>query len=534
MEADMVLLNGKIFTIDPKNTTAEAVAVIDNRIVKVGSAKDMEPLIGKKTKKIYLNGRTLVPGFIDAHMHLVRAFDPRIVDIRTPPMKSIKEILQAIKKKAKESPKGRWIIGQVSYSPDHNVIEKRYVTRWELDGVAPDNPVFLPQHTAVANSKALELAGITKDTPDPPGGRIWKDPKTGEPDGRLTEMARYPVVNVIPLPELECLKEGIIKHGQWMVDNGITTVLSIIDKPDDLRALQQLRAEGRLPLRVLVAIRVIEAKFTLKMLTDLGLENNFGDDWLKITGIKMSVGGGMTGKAAKLYEHYVGEPDNFGVIRISQDQLNYTIYEGQKAGLRSLVHAIGDEDLDMTLKAFENALAETSLKDLSNYRHRIEHGGNNWNTPERLKKVKKLGLMLATNPHFIWRLADGYKSYVGAERMKDAFRFRTMLKMGIRLTAGADEDYPPLEGIECCITKKSRGGETFNSNENLTPLEAIRLFTMDNAYGQFEEDIKGSIEVGKLADMVVLSDDPTAVPADKLKDIKVDMTIIDGKVVYER
>jgi len=540
IEVDLVFINGKVITVDPQDTIAEAVAVIGNKIVKVGTSEEIEPLAVGNTKKIDLNGRTLVPGFIDAHMHYGgRPFDPRVVDVQCPPMKSIKEVIQAVEKKVQESPEGEWIIGRVAYSPDHNVIEKRYITRWELDKVAPDNPVILPQHTSVANSKALELAGITKDTPDPPGGKIWKDPETGEPDGRLTERAGKLVRKLIPsLPEdvlLEALKKGAIQHGQWLLEQGITTVHS--PGPANamtIRSLLQLSAEGRLPLRVLAAIRMIEGDFTLEMLTDLGLENSFGNEWFKITGIKMSVGGGMTGKAAKMYEHYVDEPDNYGVIRIPQDQLNYHVYEAQKAGLRSFVHAIGDEDLDMTIKSFEYTLEKSGEKDLAKYRHRIEHGGNNFNTPKRLEKIKKLGIILASNPHFIWRLADGYKSYIGEERMKDSYRFKTILDMGIRMTAGADANYPPLEGIECCVTHMSRGGDIFTPDERITPLRALRLFTMDNAYGGFEEDIKGSIEVGKLADMVVLSDNPLTVPSEKIMDINIDMTIIDGKIVYER
>lgn len=532
IEADLVILNGTVITVDPDDTIAEAVAVIGNRIVGVGKTEEIEELAGEGTKRIDLEGRTLIPGLIDAHMHLVRARDPRYVDVRTPPLTSIEEILQAVEEKADKSPKGRWIVGRVSYSPDHYVVEKRYATRWELDGVAPDNPVILPQHTSVANSRALELAGITKDTPDPPGGRIWKDPETGEPDGQLTETAGKMVRALIPPPELGWLKEGTVDHGRWMVEHGITTTHACgPTTPDAMRALQQLRAEGRLPLRVLAALRVVESEFDLKMLTCLGLENNFGDDWLKITGIKMSVDGGMTGKAAKVYEPYVGEPENTGVIRIPQEQLDRIVLEGQRAGLRSLIHAIGDEAYDMTLRALEKALSEMPVED---HRHRIEHGGNNWNTPERLERVRELGVILATNPHFISRIGDAYRSYLGDERMGDAFRFRTLLDMGIRLTAGADADYPPLEGIQCCVTKTTRDGHAFTPEEGMTPLEAIRLFTMDNAYGGFEEDIKGSIEEGKLADMVILSDNPTTVPADEIKDIKVDMTIIDGSVVYER
>ena len=532
IEADMVISNGTVITVDPDDTIAEAVAVIGNKIVKVGATEEIEALAGKGTTKIDLKGRTLVPGLIDAHMHLVRARDPRFVDVRAPPLTSIKEILKAVEKKASESPKGRWIVGRVSYSPDHYVVEKRYTTRWELDEVAPNNPVILPQHTSVVNSLALEIANITKDTPDPPGGKIWKDPETGEPDGRLTERAGKMVRALISPPELGWLKEGTVDHGRWMVEHGITTTHACgPTTPDAMRALQQLRAEGRLPLRVVAALRVVESKFDVKMLTDLGLENNFGDNWLKITGLKMSVDGGMTGKAAKVYEPYVDDPDNSGVIRIPRDKLYQIVLEGQKVGLRSLIHAIGDEAYDMTIEVLEKALGEFPVED---HRHRIEHGGNNWNTKERLEKIKELDIILATNPHFITRIGDAYRSYLGDERMGDAFRFRTLLDMGIKLTAGADADYPPLEGIMCCVTKTTREGHVFTPEERLTPLEAIRLFTMDNAYGGFEEDIKGSIEAGKLADMVILSDNPTTVPADEIKDIEVDVTIIDGKIVYER
>lgn len=537
--ADMILYNGKIITLDDKDAVAQAVAVKGNLIVRVGDDREVKALTDKGTLAIDLEGRAVLPGLIDAHVHFASDGVARVreVDVRADKVKSIKELVERIRERAEETPKGRWIIGHGSPGQDLRFAEKRFPNRWELDRVAPEHPVTVHcgAHINIVNTLALKMAGITRETPDPEGGWIVRDLKTGEPTGVLRETAKYLVWRHIPNPTVEEYKKGIIAGAAEVIGSGTTTIHDIVTSPEEIRAYQELRLEGRLPLRVRLLVRVIESDITIDPLLSLGLTTGFGDDWLSIGGVKMSIDGGITGRNAAFSEGYADEPGHHGVIRIPQGLLEETISKAHRAGLQCHVHAIGDIAHDMVLQAFDKVLKEAPRRD---HRHRIEHMGMWCFTPDRRKKTKELGLIPLLNPSVLAGMGEFLLSCLGPERSRDLYPMKTLLKEGFRFSIGSDGPgyWPvnPLRDAWACVTHKTEKGNVVSPQERITLQEALRLVTIDAAWVAFEEDMKGSIEPGKLADMVVLSKDPFSAPIDEVRDLEVDMTVLDGEVVYRR
>ena len=537
--ADLVLYNGKILTIDDDNSVAQAVAVKGDRILKVGGDKEIKALADGGTKSIDLKGRVVLPGLIDPHVHYCDdgVATIREVDVRTHQVGSIKELLVKIGEAAEKAPKGKWIIGHGSPGQDIKFAEKRFPNRYELDGVAPDNPVTIHcgAHINIANSIALEMGGVTKDTPDPHGGWIVKDPETGEPTGVLRETAKYLIWKNIPKPTAEEYKQGILVGSADVIKSGTTTLHDIVTRPEALRAYFELAREGNLPLRFRLLVRVIESTTTIDPLIDLGIISGLGDDWLKIGGVKLSIDGGITGRNAAFSAGYADQPGHHGVIRIPQELLEETIRKAHNADLQLHVHAIGDIAHDMTLKAFEKVLKESPRED---HRHRVEHLGQWCFTPDRRKKTKELGLIPFPNPSVLAGMGEFLVSCLGPEICEDLYPFRTMLDEGFRFSFGSDAPgYWPVNTLRdaaACVNHKTEMGNVVSPQERITLEEALRLITIDAAWVGFEEDAKGSIEEGKLADMVILSEDPFSVDIDEVKDIDIDVTILDGKIVYER
>jgi len=282
---------------------------------------------------------------------------------------------------------------------------------------------------------------------------------------------------------------------------------------------------------------VYESQIKADTFLNLGALTGFGNHWLKIGGMKMSIDGGITGCNAAFYEPYLHEPDNRGVIRIPQEVLNGLISKLNKAGLQCAVHAIGDRAFDMILEAYEKALAEFPRKD---HRHRIEHGPGNWLcTPERLQRMKKMGIVPVPNIGLnLYYLGDTMIEVLGARRMAKMCPFKMLLKAGLRLTNGTDAPgyipVDPLREIWACVVRRSLQGKKIATEESISVMDAIRIHTINAAHAEFSEEAKGSIELGKLADLVVLAEDPLTIKPEKIKDIKVDYTIVDGRIVYQR
>lgn len=517
----MILKNGKITTMNSKKPKAQAVAILENKIIAVGTDKQVVRLAGKKTKTIDLHGKTVAPGFTDTHVHML-GFGSSLTSLNLRDATSIEEMKQKLLEQVKKTPEGKWILG--GRWDQEKFKEKRYPTRFDLDKVSPKNPVLLRRvcgHICIVNTKALEIAGLTKNTKPPKGGKNDIDSETGELTGILCENAMELVENKIPKPDEEQLERICLLACQKAVEAGLTTVHWIIQSPDEIHCIQKLRAKKSLPIRVYF---LVPAEF-MKHLTKLGLQTGFGDNMAKIGSIKLLTDGSLGARTASLVEPYNDEPKSKGMTLYTQEELNKIATEAHMSSLQLAIHAIGDKAVDMTLTAIENALAKTPKKDL---RHRIEHASVL--NEKLIERIKKLNLIASVQPHFT--ISDFWTiNRLGTKRARWAYPFRTLMLRGIVATGSSDcpvEPINPLLGIYAAVTRKE------NQKEKITLNEALRMYTLNSAYASFEEDIKGSIEVGKLADLVVLSHDPEKVTPEKIKDIEVEMTIIDGKIVYTK
>lgn len=521
MQADLVLTNANVLTMNPSKPHAQAIAIQDDKIIEVGTNKEIKPYIGKNTKIINLEEKTVVPGFIDTHAHIT-GYGKSLRQINLRGVSSIKEMQKKLKSRAQETPKGQWILGR-GWDQDQ-LIEKRYPTRWDLDKFSPNNPVILTRvcgHLCVANSQALELAGIAKETTSPPAGQIDKDPKTGEPTGILRENAMNLVWEVKPEPSEEELIEACILACQKAVEAGLTSVHWLISSPTEIRVIQKLRQQNKLPLRVYIMVSVK----LLDHLIDLGLHTGFGDNRIRIGSVKIFSDGSLGARTAALFQPYHDEPTRKGIMLYTQEKLNTLVMKAHRAGFQLAIHAIGDRAIDMTLTALENALEEAPKK---NHRHRIEHASVL--NRKLIQRMKRLKVIASVQPHFV--VSDFWVAdRVGPTRARWVYPFKTLVQEGVLTTGSSDcpvEPIDPLLGVWAAVAR-----EAF-PEERISVDDALRLYTVNAAYASFEEDVKGSIDVGKLADLVVLSREPHEISPNEIRDVEVEMTIVGGKVVYIR
>ena len=432
-------------------------------------------------------------------------------------------------------PPGTWIVGTGSPMQDFRMPEKRFPRREELDAAAPDNPVSIGfgAHITTVNSRALELAHITKETVAPGGGVIEINPATGELSGKLVERAQLLVRAAMPAYTYEQMKEGIVFAAKRALRRGVTTIHDIVTNAETVRAYQELALEGRLPIRVSLLIRILEAKIVPESMLNLGIKTGFGNDWLKIGGVKMSIDGGITGRVAAFTEPYSDDPCRCGLIRIPAEELDETVDSYHRAGHRVCIHAIGDKAMDMALDAVEKAVTAAPRPD---HRHRIEHLGNWMITKERLARIRRLEVLPVPNVpflHFIW---ESLMECMGPARLEGSFGIKTLLDSGIPITSGSDGPgyWPadPLRDIATSVSRQVWSGGTVGTDEAISVAQALRMFTINAAYNGFDERSKGSIEPGKLADLAVLAQDPFSIQPERIKDIPVDMTIVDGRIAF--
>jgi len=537
---DLVLVNGTVLTADGKDSEVEAVAVWNGRIVAVGTTSDIDALRDGRTKVIDLKGRTVLPGLTDPHVHFADGGASMMnrIDCRDfySNVRSIPQIVENIRIQAGRQPKGSWVIAHGSPMQDFRMPEGRFPNRHDLDEAAPDHPVSINfgAHITIANSKALELAGITSTTTAAAGGSI-EFGDDGAPTGKLVERAQFLIKTIMPKYDYEQMKQGILYASERCLARGLTNIHDIVTSHESIRAYQELVEEGKLPIRVSLLIRVIEAAIQKESLLNLGIRTGFGNDWLRIGGVKMSIDGGITGHVAKFYEPYVDDPCHEGLIRIEQDELDETVSAYHRAGHRVCIHAIGDVAMDMALASLEKAIKADPRAD---HRHRIEHLGNWLVNDERLDIIKRNGILPVPNIPFMHYIWESLVACIGDDRLKDSFNIRTMLDAGLQITSGSDGPaYWPLDSLRdlgTCVSRRTWTGNTVGPDQAISVREAIRMFTINAAYNAFEEKIKGSIEPGKLADFAVLAENPYLVAPETIKDIPVDMTIVDGKVAFRR
>ncbi len=538
MSADLIIEGGRVVTLDPAGTVAESVAVKGNRIVATGTVDEIRQLAGPNTRVIDLAGRTLLPGFGDVHLHL--ATDAAVasqVDVRDlfTGIHSIPQIIEAMRARARETAPGDWVIARGSPIQELRLDEARRLTRADLDPALPDHPAYVSfgAHVTQANSLALAARGITRETPDPPGGTIEHDRATREPTGILLERAQYLLKDRQPAIDQAELEDNIVMLLEACRRRGATTIHDIVAGPREVLAYINLANQGRLPIRVQLLVRVIESKIDKESLLNLGMIQNFGSDMLRLGGIKMSIDGGTTGRNGAFSEPL--SDGSTGIIRIEQDELDDTVMRYHAMGMRIAIHAVGDVAHRMALSSYEKALAAHPRSD---HRHRVEHLGNWMFSPEELAWAQRLEVLPMPNPTGLRHVADLYEPLLGPERFRWSYRFGTVLRAGFRSSFGSDGPggYPidPLRDIGTLVTRRTANGTLVGADEAISVDEALRAQTVNAAYAGFMEDRLGTIEAGKLADLVVLAEDPYSCPPEELISIPIDLTVVDGNVTELR
>lgn len=531
--ADTVFLNAQVVTVNQRDEIAEAVAVAGNKIVAVGTNEEIKQHISEQTQVFDLTGKSLLPGFIDSHLHIsIYGTNKLGINCKAPHMVSLASLFAELQAKAAATPKGEWIR---AWGFDENrVLEKRYPTRLELDQISLDHPIFVMRtcaHHSVVNSKALEIAGFGEHTPDPQGGRFDRD-ETGSLTGFLVETAHMQMFEVAQFSEAEFVK-GLALASEDYLAAGIT---SIHDAGGygaaNMRALQKAVQSGVVKVRVYAMVCALNNSddFVRKMI-HAGIVTGLGDDRFRIGPAKVFTDGASIAPTMAMREPFDSRPDDCGILYYSQAELNTILGEAHEKGFQITAHAQGDRAIEMLLHCFEEALAKHPRE---NHRHRIEHAGVSM--PDLIERIRKLGVIPVPNPPFFYEFGDGYIRNIG-NRVNQMFPVRDFIDQGI-IAAGASDspvtDYSPLLGIHVAVNRKSKSGSEVGANQSVELLEAIRLYTWNGAYASFEEDRKGSIEAGKLADLVILDGSILDTPKEQLKELTVSMTIIDGEIVYQK
>lgn len=526
--------------VDPEETVAEAVAVREGRILRVGSNEEIEALAKSSARVIDLEGRTLLPGFVDSHEHVIRrGLTLDWVNCRSPPVETIRDIIDALAAKAAEKPEGEWVVG--SWFDETKLSDGRWPTRYDLDEATDRHPLYLGRaggHNAVANSMALEAAGITKDTPQPEGGHIGVD-ESGEPTGRLDERAAMNMVRGrIPQPEEEETVRLLV--GNWatieesLLSWGITTVHEAHIKAPEALAYQEIDRAGRMRVRVGLMLDGMAPYdgYATGDLARQGLRTGFGwSDRLYVIGVKIGIDGAMGSLTASLREPYANDPENYGINRVTQEELTREMVELHEAGNRACIHAIGDWAIDIALNAIEEAMKDTPWED---HRHRIEHAG--YVRPDQLERMARLGVAVSASIGFCYPIGDSHIAALGEGRLCGYYPMKGFRDHGIVAGGNSDgfgENWP-ITGIAGCVTRRSSGGDYLCRDQAISVMDAIRAYTVNGAFLEGTEDVKGSLEPGKLADMVVLDRDIITIDPLDIINTKVLMTIVSGKVVYER
>ncbi len=533
-DAELVVFNAKVYTVDSTAPKAEAFAIKAGRFTAVGSTEDMKGLIGKATQTYDAKQTTIVPGFIDCHNHApgetllyeVLVGNPYVVEFVT-----IGSIVEKLRAKAQQTPPGTWVEG--FFFDDTKVKDNRQLNVHDLDQVSKDHPVVVHHrggHTSYYNSKALELADVNKRTPNPPGGTYDKD-ANGELNGRVTDRARSVFEKAGKHPvyteeqRLQRARDGLTYISKQFVRYGLT---SVHHEGGDLFALQQVRARG--DLRHRVSYEALGK--TLEAMISSGLESGFGDEWIRFGATsEHGVDGSFSERTMAISRPYIGiSPPYQGNLTESQDVLNAWVERVHRAGIQINCHANGDVAIDRMLTALERAQKLFPREDA---RPKITHC--TLINDDLVRRIKALGGVPAVFTSYAYYNSDKFHFY-GEDLMKHCMAFRTFLDAGIPVAAGSDFSpgpFDPRMGIQGMVTRTGWNGETWGANQRVSVDEALRINTLNGAYNSHEEAVKGSITAGKLADFVVLAEDLHTVPPDKIKDIEIVRTVVGGSTVYD-
>ena len=512
-EADLILKNANVTTMDSGQPAAEMVAVKGDKIMMVAGNDSVESVRGAGTRVIDCQSRTVLPGFNDAHCHVFSLLRKLIsIDLSPSSVSSISDIKAVISNQARNTPQGQWITGT-----DYNefyLAEKRHPTRWDIDEVAPDHPVVLSHrslHACVLNSLALSLAGINRATPEPPGALIDRDLGSGEPTGLLFEMLSYIRSGVMPLLSDTELTRGIALVNQHYLSRGITSLqdATVVNNLSRWQTYQRYKNDDKLKSRHYMMIGM-EA---LDEIRQAGLTFGSGDSQLRLGGVKLVL------------------TESTGELHPPQTELNRQALDIHRAGFQLAIHAEEPSTVEAAITALEYVQEQSTQ---SGRRHRVEHCSEC--PPRLLERLIKLQAVVVTQPPFLYYSGERYLATIPADRLQWLHRIGSFIDGGMTVAGSSDSPVVPdnpLDGIYAAVTRKAQSGQQLLPEECISASQALAMYTINAAYASFEEDDKGSITQGKLADMVVLSDDPTQIAPEQIRDIKVEMTIIGGKVVWE-
>jgi predicted amidohydrolase YtcJ len=529
--ADLIITNAKIWTVDKTRPNAEALAVLGERIVAVGSAADVDAWHGPQTKVFDAQGKLLLPGFNDAHVHFVDGGDHlqqvQLKDAATP-----EEFARRIGERARHTPKGEWVLGgdwdEQKWSPP------KLPTKELVDPLTPDTPVFVNRydgHESLANSVTLKLAGISAKTPDPPGGQIVRDAQ-GNPTGVLRDAAQELVNRVMPAMTPAHRMRAIHQAMDHAVSLGVTSVQDMNPSYDDVKAYSELDEQHGLTVRIYAAPLETGWKDQAK----IGIRHGFGTSMLRMGAVKGYADGSLGSETAYFFDAYSDAPNSHGLLSDEMhpvSAMQQRLRGADAAGLQLCIHAIGDRAISMTLDIFAQ-IEKTNGK--RERRWRIEHSQHM--AARDFARYARLGVIASVQPYHAIDDGRWAESRIGPERVKRTYAFRTFLDNGVRLAFGTDWSVAPLSpmwSIYAAVTRATLDGRNPNGwvpEQKLTVAEAVEAYTMGSAYAEFQEKEKGSITPGKLADFVILSDDIFKIPPAAIKNVKVEATFLGGKLVY--
>jgi predicted amidohydrolase YtcJ len=537
LSPDLILSNGRLYTLDDKDTRTQAVAIKEGRIIAVGGGAQVEGLAGRGTVKIDLGGSTVIPGIFDSHNHLLEV-GAKLSTIRLDECQSQQEMMELVRARAEVTEPGVWIIGQ-GWN-EGLFADGRLPTRHDIDPATSEHPVILMRffNTDLLNTYALRMAGINRNTPDPDGGKIERD-ADGEPNGLLRASAKSLVRSLLPKPTMDDMKEYLQLACAEMHGFGITSVVEPGLRPEEIRAYQSFYEDGELTVRVNLmpswhGFHDDEDETTLDhRARELGIYSGLGDAWLRIGALKMAIDGGTTPHTAFMYEPYEGDTELVAFNRLPLDALQRYFRTAQKLGWDVGIHCCGDHAQDMAVDTFAQVAREVPRPYA---RHSIIHGY--FPTPWALEQMAAYNIAAVLQPTFIYWEGELLFRDVGARRANNYKPARKYLDHDVVITSSSDVTSTvsanPFVSLYALVTRKNRLGQEIAPHEAISRKEALRSFTVAGTWLTREEDLKGTIELGKVADLAVLDRDYFTVPDEEIKDIQVNMTILNGKVVWER
>ena len=528
---NLVLYNGHVMTMDAVNPVASAVAIRAGNIVAVGTDDEVRAAAGPGVEAIDLRGRTATPGLNDAHAHPM-SVGLAMSDLDISPERAgcVAEIVAMVRAQAERVPAGTWIVGR-GYD-QARLADQRHPTRADLDEISPHHPIALIRachHIAVANSVALAAAGIDDATRDPEGGAIDRD-DDGRATGIVRETAMSLVRDRIPRPTEQQLADALELAGKAFLAAGVTsTVEAGIREPIEMHAYQSLWGRGRLPVRTYLMMMIDE---TLDALAALGIRTGYGDPWLRIGPAKLFSDGSIGGRTARVRRPFEGEAENVGLWMEPPEDMRGKIVRAHSLGFQVGVHAIGDAAIDLILDAYEEA---QRLHPRHHARHRMEHCSIV--DLETIRRIKRLGVVPIPGTSFLYHFRPAYEQNLGLDRIRYAYGMRTFAEEGVIAAASTDAPVVPVSaavGIGMMMDRVDVTGTPVWPEERVGLEEAIRAYTWNGAYASFEEDIKGSLEHGKVGDVAVFDADLRKLAPSDIKGVEIDLTIADGKIAHAR